>query len=164
MGRRKVSDTESVRQGNWSTISAFRVPLGRVLSDNIRVDHFPGRSLSKIKCQVILLLKRSLWLKPAKFNFGCQRVNEMKSCVSDEKWSRNAENAECGFWAQLKKKRWKAWKPQHTPWTFHLGQLEPGNSHLVAPPLGITETVSCSINYLYKKCYSSHLSIESFLD
>ena len=31
---------ESVRQGNWSRISAFRVPLGWVLSDNFRVDHF----------------------------------------------------------------------------------------------------------------------------
>ena len=44
---------ESVRQGNWSIISAFWVPLGWVLSDNFRVDHFPCRSLSYISSEVL---------------------------------------------------------------------------------------------------------------
>ena len=49
-------DTESVRQGNWSTISAFRVPLGWVLSDNFRVDHFPFRSLFYISFKMFDLV------------------------------------------------------------------------------------------------------------
>jgi len=57
MGRRKVFDTESARQGDCSTISIFRVPLGWVLSDNFRVDHFPTSRFSGLQLVSLTVLQ-----------------------------------------------------------------------------------------------------------